>query len=129
MPTATTKPDASIDTFIVRWSAASGSERANYQLFIGELCHLLDVEAPQPASDDTAENAYCFERRVTFRHGDGAASNGFIDCYRRGAFVLKAKKFAAVHIAMTVGRAHGGRRPLVGKLRRFASRQLPGCSV
>ena len=92
MPTATTKPDASIDTFIVRWSAASGSERANYQLFIGELCHLLDVEAPQPASDDTAENAYCFERRVTFRHGDGAASNGFIDCYRRGAFVLEAKK-------------------------------------
>ncbi|MCC7485114.1 MAG: class I SAM-dependent DNA methyltransferase [Burkholderiales bacterium] len=33
-----------------------------------------------------------FERRVTFRHGDGTESAGYIDCYRRGAFVLEAKK-------------------------------------
>ena len=34
-----------------------------------------------------------FQRRVTFRHGDGSESYGFIDCYRRDAFVLEAKKF------------------------------------
>lgn len=33
-----------------------------------------------------------FERRVYFRHGDGSESVGFTDLYRRGAFVLEAKK-------------------------------------
>jgi len=83
---------SAIEGFIARWSAASGSERANYQLFISELCRLLDVQPPQPAMADAGENAYVFERRVTFRHGDGSESAGFIDCYRRGAFVLEAKK-------------------------------------
>ncbi|MBT9460538.1 MAG: class I SAM-dependent DNA methyltransferase, partial [Rugosibacter sp.] len=83
---------SAIENFIARWSAASGSERANYQLFVTELCRLLDVEPPQPAFADAGENAYVFERRVTFRHGDGSESAGFIDCYRRGAFVLEAKK-------------------------------------
>jgi hypothetical protein len=35
-----------------------------------------------------------FERPVTFRHGDGSESSGRIDCYRRGAFVLEAKKLS-----------------------------------
>lgn len=79
-------------SFIARWKNVSGSERANYQLFITELCGLLDVPLPEPASEDTRDNAYVFERRVTFAHGDGTTSSGFIDCYRRGAFVLEAKK-------------------------------------
>jgi hypothetical protein len=83
---------SAIENFIARWTKASGSERANYQLFVTELCRLLDVEPPQPAFADAGENAYVFERRVTFRHGDGSESAGFIDCYRRGAFVLEAKK-------------------------------------
>lgn len=33
-----------------------------------------------------------FERPITFRHGDGSSSAGRIDCYRRGHFVLEAKK-------------------------------------
>jgi hypothetical protein len=36
-----------------------------------------------------------FERRVTFAHGDGSTSAGYIDCYRRGAFALEAKKIRA----------------------------------
>ncbi len=71
---------------------AGGSERANYQLFLGELCALLELPQPEPAHEDTRDNAYVFERRVTFRHGDGSESAGFIDLYRRGAFVLEAKK-------------------------------------
>lgn len=84
-----------IERFIVRWQAAGGSERANYQLFIGELTELLGLPRPDPARDDTRDNAYVFERRVRFRHGDGSESHGFIDCYRRGAFVLEAKKIRA----------------------------------
>jgi len=82
----------SIERFIASWAAAGGSERANYQLFIGDLCEVLDLPRPDPARDDTRDNAYVFERRVRFRHGDGSESHGFIDCYKRGAFVLEAKK-------------------------------------
>ncbi|MGV0976859.1 MAG: class I SAM-dependent DNA methyltransferase, partial [Azonexus sp.] len=80
------------EQFITRWHHAGGSERANYQLFIADLCDLLELPKPDPAQDDTRDNAYVFERRVTFRHGDGSASNGFIDCYRRGSAIIEAKK-------------------------------------
>ena len=81
--------------FITRWAAATGSERANHQLFVTELCELLGVPKPDPARDDTRDNAYVFERRVQFAHGDGTQSNGFIDCYQRGRFVLEAKRVKA----------------------------------
>ena len=84
-----------IDTFLARWRGAGGSERANYQLFIADLCTLLEVDPPQPAGEDTRDNAYVFERRVVFHHGDGSTSNGFIDCYKRGSFIGEAKKIRA----------------------------------
>ncbi len=83
------------ETFIARWTHADGSELANAQSFTRELCELLEVPVPDPARADTADNAYVFERRVVFRHGDGGTSEGRIDCYRRGAFVLEAKKLKA----------------------------------
>ncbi|MBL8314757.1 MAG: class I SAM-dependent DNA methyltransferase [Rubrivivax sp.] len=90
----TDKPDKqqTAEAFVKRWAAVSGSERANYQLFITELCALLGVPSPEPAHEAAADNAYVFERRVSFAHGDGSASVGFVDCYKRGAFVLEAKK-------------------------------------
>ena len=88
------QPDP-VDAFLQRWTGVTGSERANYQLFIGDLCRLLGVPEPEPARDDTRDNAYVFERRVTFAHGDGSTTAGFIDCYRRGTFVLEAKKVKA----------------------------------
>ncbi|MGB4857512.1 MAG: type IIL restriction-modification enzyme MmeI, partial [Candidatus Dechloromonas phosphoritropha] len=84
-----------IDTFLTRWRNADGSERANYQLFIADLCELLEVDKPQPANEDTRDNPYVFERRVVFHHGDGSTSNGFIDCYKRGTFIGEAKKIRA----------------------------------
>ena len=90
-----------MDAFINRWKGVSGSERANYQLFITELCAVLNLPQPEPASNDTRDNAYVFERRIIFSHGDGSESNGFIDCYRRASFVLEAKKIR--HGAETKG--------------------------
>ena len=77
---------------MAKWREASGSERANYQLFITELCELLCVAKPDPSREDTRDNAYVFERRVRFAYGDGSESHGFIDCNKRGHFVLEAKK-------------------------------------
>ena len=80
------------DAFISRWSKATGNELANYQLFLTELTELLGVPRPEPAGADHADNAYTFERSVTFRHGDGSTSAGRIDLYRRGAFVCECKR-------------------------------------
>lgn len=87
--------DPTIEAFLTRWRDADGSERANYQLFVGALCALLDLPAPEPATGQPEQDGYVFERRVAFRHGDGSESVGFIDLYRRGAFVLEAKKLKA----------------------------------
>ncbi len=82
----------SIDAFLARWQVASGTERANYQLFLTELCTLLGLPQPDPARQDTQDNAYCFEHRVVFQHGDGTESQGYIDLYRRACYVLECKQ-------------------------------------
>lgn len=82
-----------IEKFLKRWqSNSTGSERANYQLFLTELCTLLELSQPDPASSDTRDNAYVFERRVIINQPDGTSSNGFIDLYKRDSFVLEAKQ-------------------------------------
>lgn len=81
-----------IENFITRWTGTSGSERANYQLFLTELCTLLGLPLPEPASKDTENNAYVFERRVVIQQPDGSQNNGFIDLYKRDCFVLEAKQ-------------------------------------
>jgi len=36
------RSESAVDKFITRWHSAKGSERANYQLFVHELCTLLE---------------------------------------------------------------------------------------
>ncbi|HEY9249411.1 MAG TPA: type IIL restriction-modification enzyme MmeI, partial [Rariglobus sp.] len=90
MSSETTSP--AIAHFITRWSEAEAAERANYVLFLSELCDLLGVPRPDPAGPDTETNAYVFERAVTFHHrGSTKTSTGRIDLYKRDCFVLEAK--------------------------------------
>jgi hypothetical protein len=77
--------------FEARWRVAGGAERANYGLFLHELCALLDVPPPDPTTDDPAQDAYVLERAVEFREGT-RKSTGRIDLYRRGCFVLETKQ-------------------------------------
>jgi hypothetical protein len=83
---------SAVDTFITRWQAATGSEHANYQLFLTELCETLGLPRPQPATGEAVEDAYVYERRVDMVHADGSVTRGFIDLYRRGCFVLEVKQ-------------------------------------
>lgn len=40
-----------VEAFIQRWSQArGGAERANYQMFLTELCEALELPRPAPAS-------------------------------------------------------------------------------
>lgn len=82
----------SLESFLARWEASGASERANYQLFLAELCDQLGVDRPEPSQPDETSNRYVFEKAVTFAHGDGSTSHGRIDLYRRGCFVLEAKQ-------------------------------------
>ena len=88
---AITTQDTATQAFITRWSGTTASELATAQSFVIDLCTLLGVPSPHP----TPEQDYMFERPVTFAHGDGSSSAGRIDCYRRGHFVLEAKKLKA----------------------------------
>ena len=88
-----TNPET-IEAFIERWGKAGGAERANYQLFLTELCDLIGVAKPEPAVEEIRRNAYVFERRVPARKIDGATTANFIDLYKRGCFVLEAKQSA-----------------------------------
>jgi hypothetical protein len=82
---------SSLDAFIARWSSAGASERANAQLFLAELADLLGV--PRPGNDHA--DGYSFEFPVKIPTGPGQSTDGRIDLYRRGAFVLEAKQFVA----------------------------------
>ena len=104
METGTDTQD--IDTFITRWENSGANERANYQLFLSELCELLELPPPDPATPETEENAYVFERAVTFRKADGTTAPGRIDLYKRNCFVLEAKQGSETGAA----RAGHGRR-------------------
>jgi hypothetical protein len=55
-------PDQPSD-FIPRWESSAAAERANYQLFLSELCDFLGVPRPNPTVPDDEQNIYVFERR------------------------------------------------------------------
>ena len=76
----------------MRWESSGAAERANYQLFLSELCDSLDVPRPNPTVPDDARNQYVFERNIHFSNVDGTTSMGRIDLYRKGSFVLEAKQ-------------------------------------
>jgi type I restriction-modification system DNA methylase subunit len=82
-------PSREIEDFISRWSTASPSERANSQLFLAELCDVLEVPRPDPKHN----SGYAFEHPVTEHHLDGTTSQGRIDLYKRAGFVLESKQF------------------------------------
>lgn len=91
LDTPSSRP-ADVDGFIARWAESGGSERANYQLFLAELCDLLDVPRPDPARPDNLENAYVFERSLHFTNNEGRQTTNFVDLYKRGCFLCETKQ-------------------------------------
>lgn len=81
-----------IDEFIARWTKREGgAERANYQMFLSELCDVLNVARPDPSGAERDRNDYVFERAVRSTTLDGASAKR-IDLYKRGCFLLEAKQ-------------------------------------
>jgi len=92
-----------VASFVTRWQQSAAAERANYQLFLTELCDLIAVPKPEPTKADVSENAYVFERDVTFQNLDGTTSPGRIDLYKRSCFVLEAKQGSEQAAARSMG--------------------------
>ena len=83
-----------IEAYIQRWGGGishGGNERANLQMFITELCTLLDLPQPDPAGSKRSDNTYVFERSVTELFADGGKTTRSLDLYRRGCFILEGK--------------------------------------
>ncbi|QDU76078.1 hypothetical protein Pan97_31230 [Bremerella volcania] len=80
------------EAFIQRWKDSAGAELANSQLFLTELCDLLDVPHPDGTVADNDLNVYTFEKTVEFNNGDGTTSYGRVDLYRKACFVLESKQ-------------------------------------
>jgi hypothetical protein len=78
--------------FAARWQPSGGAERANYGLFLTDLCDLIGVPRPDATTDSPAQDAYVLERAVTFDDGASKKSTGRIDLYKRGCFVLETKQ-------------------------------------
>ena len=98
--------DMAADAFIARWqSNEGGAERANYALFLTELCTLIGVDPPDPAQSAHEHNDYVFERAVTFREAGDKVGHGRIDLHKRGCFVLEAKQ----------SRQKGGKKAIAGQ--------------
>jgi hypothetical protein len=81
-----------IDSFITRWAASGAAERANYQMFLAELCDLLGVPRPDPTSPDPEKNLYVFDRAITRIAPDGTSVTNYIDFYKSSHFVLETKQ-------------------------------------
>jgi hypothetical protein len=98
--------NSAIERFIARWQGREGGqERANYALFLSELCDAIGVQRPDPAGVTTEQNDYVFERLVKEPNGDGTFTMRRIDLYKRGCFVLEAKQ----------SRQQGGAKEIAGQ--------------
>ena len=81
-----------INAFIYRWESSGAAERANYQMFLSELCEILEVPRPDPTSPDPEKNLYVFDRAITRTSPDGSAVTNYIDLYKAGHFVCETKQ-------------------------------------
>ena len=61
---------STIQQFIDRWKPSGGAERGNYQSFLNELCDILAVPRPDPATPNEDDNAYVYDKSITFHIGE-----------------------------------------------------------
>jgi hypothetical protein len=95
-------PSTALRALRDRWVGVPAAERANAQSYISELCAALGVPAPLPAG-----SGYEFELPVKLITRDGTESQGFVDCYKAGHFILEAKDVQGGASDVALRRAYG----------------------
>lgn len=80
-----------LDDLLKKWiGTEGGAERANYQMFLTELCQALDLPTPNPKGSGLGD--YQFEAPVKSEAALGTKGTGRIDLYKRDCFILEAKQ-------------------------------------
>ena len=123
MPEDAREPRIDLDAFLASARASAGAERANAQTFLNDLADVLGVERPHLTNGDPRADGYVYERPLTFR--DGRQTKGFIDLYKRGAFVLETKQGAdakRTEAGRKLRQGHGKRRTRAWEATMFAAR-------
>lgn len=80
-----------IQIFVEKWERSAAAEHSNSQSFLNDLCDLLAVERPRPATGDPARDHYVFEKPVLLANEENA-SVGHVDLFKDGHFILEAKQ-------------------------------------
>lgn len=80
-----------IKTFVEKWEPSGAAEHSNSQSFLNDLCDVLGVQRPKPATGDPAKDTYVFEKPVLLANEENA-SVGHVDLFKDGHFILEAKQ-------------------------------------
>jgi hypothetical protein len=80
-----------LKTFVEKWERSGAAEHSNSQSFLNDLCDVLGVARPQPATGDPAKDSYVFEKPVLLATEENA-SVGHVDLFKDGNFILEAKQ-------------------------------------
>lgn len=83
-----------VEQFIATWQGTSGSERANKDSFIRDLCSVLGVPPPRGRTGDPEKDTYVFEADAIIQDEDGHKF-GKMDLYKQGYLILEAKQGSA----------------------------------
>ena len=107
MSSSSTDP---IEAFISRWENSGASERANYQMFLSELCDILAVPRPDPTSPDPEKNLYVLDRAITRVNPDGSSVTNYIDLYKARHCVWETKQGITAEETTAATKTGHGRR-------------------
>ena len=99
-----------IETFISRWENSGAAERANYQMFLSELCDILGVPRPDPTSPDPEKNLYVLDRAITRVNPDGSSVTNYIDLYKARHCVWETKQGITAEETIAASKTGHGRR-------------------
>ncbi len=116
------EPDL-VESFITRWGSSGAAERANYQMFLAELCDVLGVPRPEPTLPDPGRNLYVFDRAISRMNPDGSTVTNYIDFYKAGHFVWETKQGSSGERGGISGGDH--RSPFLGETTRTANSSPP----
>ena len=99
-----------VETFISRWENSGAAERANYQMFLSELCDILAVPRPDPTSPDPEKNLYVLDRAITRGNPDGSSVTNYIDLYKARHCVWETKQGITAEETTAATKTGHGRR-------------------
>ena len=71
-----------ISAFIKRWKESGGSEQANSQLFLAELCDILDLKHPDPAKSTNEKISIPLKESSISSKGNGQNELKRLDSFK-----------------------------------------------